>query len=125
MCVAFGAREVYEVIFSRGDAASAADEIDKRAVRSFCQTLEKCITAHSSENPHYEYVFFALDSQSMDSFFEANRDRFLDFGSTVLFVGEHDDDFAASIEQRYDDPVVTNALHAARDSAWEWGAAYA
>lgn len=117
MSVAFDAKDVYEFIFSKDDAVPDVYEVDKKAVDTFCSVLEREITVHSRMNPHYKYVFFSLDYQSIDRFFGENRGRFLDFGSRVVFAGECSKEPARSIELKYGDTVVTDALRKARSQA--------
>lgn len=117
MCVSFGARDIYEFIFSSNEDTQNVFEVKKRSVRTFCSVLKQEITAHSGESPHYEFVHFALDRQSIAYFFESNRNRFLDFGTSVVFIGDASDAPARQIEQKYNDPVVTAALRKARSCA--------
>lgn len=117
MCVAFGAKEVYEFIFSKDDYAQDIHEVDKAVVDLFCSVLEREITVHANKNPHYKYVFFSLDDQSVASFFGANRGRFLDFGSSVVYVGKCSEKEALAIEHKYDDSIITAALRKARSQA--------
>lgn len=117
MCVAFGAREIYEFFFSKEDGVPDVYEIDKSTVSYFCSVLEREITAQSRVSPHYKYVFFSLDDQSVERFFGANRNRFLDFGSKVVFAGKSSEEPARLIEQRYNDEIIVNALRKARKQA--------
>ena len=117
MCVAFGMSDVYEFAFSTDGKLAATHELDKRAIEVFRHALEREIVAHSSESAHYKYVHFALDRRSADEFFLANRDRFLDFGPTVVFNGDSSEEQARRIESKYGDPVVISALRTARQEA--------
>lgn len=117
MCVAFEMRDVYEFVFSKCDEYDDIFEIEKARIIAFQSTLEREITAHASESPHYKYVHFASDRRSVEDFFESNRTRFLDFGSTVVFNDEPSTQMAERILRKYDDDIVTNALRKARSEA--------
>ena len=117
MAIAFSPKTVYEYLFSREPSAPDTHQIDKGAVAAFCDALSREIYSHASAGPQYKYVFFDLGRDAMLEFFDSERDRFLDFGSYVVFTGDCGDGQSGLIEERYGDPVVTDALRVARREA--------
>lgn len=117
MAIAFSPKTVYEYLFSREPSAPDVREIGKEAVAVFCDALSREISACASASPRYKYVFFDLGRDAMAEFFDSERDRFLDFGSYVMFTGDFGDGQSGLIEERYGDPVVTDALRVARREA--------
>lgn len=118
MTIAFSARTMYEYLFSLDEDGllTPANRLPKTAVGTFARTLEQ--TLEGDGDPFHRHVFVDLSRDSIEELFLVEaRERFLDFGSEVVFIGSPDAETAREIEGRYDDELVTRALRRARASA--------
>ena len=115
MTIYFSAETIYNYIFSKMSDCNDIFEIEKSKVFEFCNVLEDELVKLNIDHVYkYKYVVFGLGREVVDEFFQNNRQRFLDFGNTVLFVQTPTFEMANSIEAKYGDKIVIDALRKAR-----------
>ena len=114
MCVAFSMADVYDYVFSSAPGLEPVTELPKSDISMFRVELEREIIAHGDQSPHYKTVFFSRDKQAVESFFLENSDRYLDFGSYVVFCKTPTAKQADDVVERHGDSVVAEALENAR-----------
>ena len=117
MCVAFSMADVYDYVFSPAPGLKPVTELSKSVITTFRIELEREIIAHGDQSPHYKTVYFSRDKQAVESFFSENSERYLDFGSYVVFRETPTAEQADSVVRRHGDRVVAKALENARQLA--------
>ena len=120
MCFAFTTSVILDYLFSAAEGLEDVRELSCSDIGRFVGVLESEILSHGGSDVRYRYVY--VDLSGFDDGLSELRDRFLDFGDYVMFVGRHDDDVATRIEGRYGDEVVIGALRSARDAVRGRGA---
>lgn len=109
MCVAFTGKAVFDYIFSSQERDGVFRCVSRDEVDSFCDNLASEITSHGRENPHYKYVYFDLDEQSLLEVFAQNQSRYLSAGDYIYGLVNMADD-VDRINARYADSVIEHAM---------------
>lgn len=120
MCFAFTTSVILDYLFSAAEGLEDVRELSRSDIGRFVGVLESEILSHGASDVRYRYVY--VDLSGFDDGLLGLRDRFLDFGDGVMFVGRRDEDMAARIEGRYGDEVVVGALRSAREAVRGRGA---
>lgn len=114
MCVAFSPGTIYGYAFSHDDGLDDVIRLQRRDIGRFCSVLEQDLTERLSHRIPSRSVCLVMGRDEVETFFVNQRDRFLDFGDEVLFIGTDSQCDAKWIEAKYGDPDVTASLRTAR-----------
>lgn len=109
MCVAFTGTAVFDYIFLAQEQKGTLKCVSKSELGTFCDKLASSITAHEFENPHYKYVYFDFDEQSLSEVLAENQNRYLDANDRIYGLVDMNEN-AAEINARYADRVIDQAL---------------